>query len=66
MKTLLIFGATGQVGRQLLAQALVHLQFQAVVAPTRRPLPAVSGGAVRLENPVLAGGLVAAGPLLSC
>lgn len=38
-RTLLILGATGLVGQQLLAQALVHPDVARVVAPTRRPLP---------------------------
>jgi len=53
MKVLLILGASGQVGRQLLAQALLHPQVAAVVAPTRRPLPAVPTGTMRLVNPVV-------------
>ncbi len=49
MKTLLIFGATGAVGSQLLAQALQHKDVARVVAPTRRPLPAHP----KLTNPMI-------------
>jgi len=38
-KTLLILGASGQVGQQCLQQALDHAEVAQVVAPTRRPLP---------------------------
>ncbi len=38
MKTILILGATGAVGRHLLTLALQHPQISQVVAPTRRPL----------------------------
>lgn len=48
-RTLLILGATGQVGRHLLSQALAHPQVAQVVAPTRRPLPPQA----RLHNPVV-------------
>jgi uncharacterized protein YbjT (DUF2867 family) len=37
---LLLLGATGLVGRHVLAQALAHPEVEAVVAPVRRPLPA--------------------------
>ncbi|QKO23812.1 NAD(P)H-binding protein [Rhodoferax sp. BAB1] len=46
---LLLAGATGAVGREVLAAALADPRFQQVVAPTRRPLPAHP----RLLNPVL-------------
>lgn len=49
MKTILILGASGQVGRQLLAQALDHPEVGSVVAPTRRPLSAHD----KLENPLI-------------
>lgn len=39
MKTILLFGATGAVGQQLLTLALQHQEIAKVVAPTRRPLP---------------------------
>lgn len=44
---LIIVGATGLVGSHVLAQALVHPAVTAVVAPTRKPLPAHP----RLEQP---------------
>jgi uncharacterized protein YbjT (DUF2867 family) len=49
MKTLLILGATGKVGQQLLAQALAHPDVAQVIAPTRRPLPPQA----RLINPTV-------------
>ena len=48
-QTLLILGATGEIGRRILAQALAHPDVAQVVAPTRRPLPAAS----KLHNPVV-------------
>ncbi|WP_369601305.1 oxidoreductase [Hahella sp. SMD15-11] len=45
---LMILGATGAVGREVMAQALASGRFAEVVAPTRRPLPAHRG----LVNPV--------------
>lgn len=47
MKTVLILGATGQVGQALLQLALQHPEISRVVAPTRRPLPLHPN----LENP---------------
>ncbi|RVU34422.1 NAD-dependent dehydratase [Rheinheimera riviphila] len=49
MKTLLILGASGAVGSQLLAQALRHPDVAKVVAPTRRPL----NPHPKLENPIV-------------
>lgn len=49
MTRLLLCGATGLVGRQVLAQALEDAAIVQVVAPTRRALPAHS----RLLNPVV-------------
>jgi len=49
MKTILIIGATGAVGSQLLAQALRHHQIARVIAPTRRPLQ----GHPKLVNPLI-------------
>jgi len=46
---LLLVGATGAVGREVLTTALADPRFHQVVAPTRRPLPAHP----RLLNPVL-------------
>jgi len=40
MKTLLILGGTGQVGQQLVRQALQNPAVGKVIAPTRQPLPA--------------------------
>ena len=49
MKTVLIFGATGQVGQALLELALQHPKISHVVAPTRRPLPPHA----KLVNPLV-------------
>lgn len=46
---LLLVGATGAVGREVLTAALADPRFHQVVAPTRRPLPAHP----KLLNPVL-------------
>lgn len=45
----LILGATGAVGREVLKQALANERITIVIAPTRRPLPAHS----KLQNPVI-------------
>ena len=47
-KRLLILGATGAVGSEVLRLALRHPQVRQVLAPTRRPLPAHP----RLVNPI--------------
>ncbi len=47
--SLLLVGATGAVGRQVLALALADPRIQKVVAPTRRPLP----DHANLYNPVI-------------
>jgi uncharacterized protein YbjT (DUF2867 family) len=49
MKTVLILGATGQVGQALLQLALQHPEISRVVAPTRRLLPAHA----KLDNPLV-------------
>ena len=49
MKTVLILGATGQVGQALLLLALQHPEISRVVAPTRRPLPPHAN----LDNPLV-------------
>ena len=49
MKTVLIIGATGQVGQEMLQIALQHPEISRVVAPSRRPLPSHA----KLENPVV-------------
>ncbi len=49
MKTVLIIGATGQVGQEMLQMALQHPEISRVVAPSRRPLPSHA----KLENPVV-------------
>ncbi|HPU51404.1 MAG TPA: NAD-dependent dehydratase [Burkholderiaceae bacterium] len=49
MSKLLILGATGLVGAQLLRQALDDPRFERIVAPTRRPLAA----SPRLLNPIV-------------
>lgn len=52
---LLLLGATGAVGREVLRLALQHPQVQQVVAPTRRPLTGDFGasmGTGKLANPV--------------
>ncbi|MCK9622952.1 MAG: NAD(P)H-binding protein [Methylobacter sp.] len=46
---LLLVGATGAVGRQVLALALVDPRIEQVIAPTRRPLP----NHAKLYNPVI-------------
>ena len=48
-KTLLIFGATGMVGQQLLTQALATDWVSRIIAPTRRPLAPHD----KLENPII-------------
>lgn len=48
---LLLLGATGAVGSEVLRLALLHPQVQQVVAPTRRPLN-VGAGHPKLLNPV--------------
>ena len=49
MRTLLILGATGQVGQELLRLALGHPEVGRVIAPTRRRLPPDP----KLENPIV-------------
>jgi len=49
MKTVLIIGASGQVGQAMLQLALQDLDIMKVVAPSRRPLPAHA----KLENPIV-------------
>jgi len=49
MKTVLILGATGQVGQALLQLALQHPEISRVVAPTRRSLPPHAN----LDNPLV-------------
>jgi len=49
MKTVIIFGSTGQVGQALLQLALQHPDISCVVAPTRRPLPPHA----KLDNPLI-------------
>ncbi len=49
MKTVLILGATGQVGQALLELALQHPEITHVVAPTRRPLTPHA----KLDNPLV-------------
>lgn len=46
---LLLVGATGAVGREVLAAALAEPRIARVVAPTRRPLPTHA----RLDNPII-------------
>lgn len=53
MKTLLLLGATGQVGGQVLRLALAHPRVGRIVAPTRRPLDAPDAFGQRLANPVV-------------
>ncbi len=48
-KTLLLFGATGMVGQQLLRQSLDSEYVHRVVAPTRKVLPEHP----KLENPII-------------
>lgn len=49
MKSLLILGATGQVGQQILQLALQHPEISRIVAPTRRPLAQHD----KLDNPIV-------------
>jgi len=49
MKTVLIIGASGQVGQSMLQLALQDSDILKVVAPSRRPLPAHA----KLENPIV-------------
>lgn len=51
MKRILLLGASGKVGGQVLALALAHPQVHEVIAPTRRPLAVQAAG--RLRNPVV-------------
>ena len=48
MINLMILGASGLVGRNVLAQALANASITSVIAPTRSPLPVHS----KLANPV--------------
>ncbi|MFT4249689.1 MAG: NAD-dependent dehydratase [Pseudomonas sp.] len=48
-RRIVLVGATGLVGGQVLRQLLADARVAAVIAPTRRPLPA----AARLHNPVI-------------
>jgi uncharacterized protein YbjT (DUF2867 family) len=48
-KTIIILGASGLVGRQLLKQALDDERIGRIIAPSRRPLPAHT----KLLNPVV-------------
>ena len=48
-KHLLILGATGLVGQQLLQQALQDPTVSRVTAPTRKPLPPHA----KLDNPIV-------------
>jgi uncharacterized protein YbjT (DUF2867 family) len=49
MTTVLLAGASGMVGREVLRQALADPLVDQIVAPTRRPLP----GDAKLRNPVV-------------
>lgn len=49
MKTVLIIGASGQVGQAMLQLALQDTDILKVVAPSRRPLPPHA----KLENPIV-------------
>lgn len=49
MTTLLLLGATGLVGREVLRQAIADPRISRIVAPTRRPLPV----SIRVLNPVV-------------
>lgn len=53
MKTLLVLGATGLVGRQIIDAALAHPQVGKVIAPTRRALPAELTAQAKLDNPLV-------------
>jgi uncharacterized protein YbjT (DUF2867 family) len=49
VKTVLLAGATGLVGKSVLQQALAHPNVARVIAPTRRPLPVHP----KLHNPLI-------------
>lgn len=49
MKTIIILGATGAVGKALLNFALLHPKIEHIVAPTRKPLLPHQ----KLENPIV-------------
>ena len=49
LRSPLLVGATGAVGKQVLALALVDPRIEQVIAPTRRPLP----NQANLYNPVI-------------
>jgi uncharacterized protein YbjT (DUF2867 family) len=51
LKTILIIGASGAVGSQLLAQALQHQDVAKVIAPSRQPLHSHSHP--KLDNPIV-------------
>jgi uncharacterized protein YbjT (DUF2867 family) len=57
MKTVLVLGGSGLVGRQIVAQALADPAVAGVVAPTRQPLPAHA----KLFNPLVDYGALPAG-----
>ncbi len=50
MTSVLLLGATGLVGSEVLRQALADARIARIVAPTRRPLERADAG---LENPVI-------------
>ncbi len=53
-RTLLLVGATGAVGSEVLGQALADRRVGRIVAPTRRPLATAHAGAhAKLLNPVV-------------
>ncbi len=43
---ILLLGATGLVGKNVLAQALAHSVITGVVAPTRRPLAPIQSSSI--------------------
>lgn len=50
MASILLLGATGLVGQEVLRQALADPRVTRIVAPTRRPLPQTHS---KLENPIV-------------
>ena len=53
MTRLIVLGASGLVGQQILVQALANDSISHIIAPTRRPLADVQRRHAKLENPII-------------